>query len=155
MPDACHLRLGNGLGGLKNAQDLAAPWPRSISTLKQHLTDTQRTLEDYDLILTGDLGKQGSKMLKILLQKENFAGLDRLEDGGAQIYGSDLKTGAGGSGGAACVAVMTLGYLLNKLNAGRVKRVLVIATGGALLSALSVGQGETIPCIAHAVALER
>ncbi len=41
-------------------------------------------------------------MLKILLQKENFAGLDRLEDGGAQIYGSDLKTGAGGSGGRLC-----------------------------------------------------
>lgn len=154
-PCLTHATFGSVVDwGLKDALDLgSAMAPAAFITLKQHLTDTQKKLEDYDLILTGDLGKQGSKMLRILLQKENFTGLDRLEDGGAQIYGAGQKTGAGGSG-AACVAVMTLGYLLNKLNAGRVKRVLAIATG-ALLSAVSVSQGESIPCIAHAIALER
>lgn len=139
--------------GLKDANDMgSAMAPAAFTTLKQHLTDTQRTLEDYDLILTGDLGKQGSKMLKLLLNKENFSGLDRLQDGGAKIYSDQQKVGSGGSG-SACVAVMTLGYLLAKLNSGKVKRALVVATG-ALLSPLSTLQGESIPCIAHAIVLE-
>lgn len=139
--------------GLKDANDLgSAMAPAAFSTLKQHLNDTKRSLEDYDLVLTGDLGIHGSKMLKLLLEQENYAGLERIEDGGAQIYSSKQDVGSGGSG-SACVAVMTLGYLLDKMKGGKVKRALVVATG-AMLSSLSVLQGESIPCIAHAITLE-
>lgn len=139
--------------GLKDANDLgSAMAPAAFSTLKQHLTDTGRGLDYYDVILTGDLGIQGTKMLKLLLEQENYSGLERLEDAGAQIYGTNQQVGAGGSG-SACVAVMTLGYLLNKLNSGKVKKALVIATG-AMLSSLSVLQGDSIPCVAHAISIE-
>lgn len=139
--------------GLKDPNDMgSAMAPAAYKTIKQHLIDTNRSLEDYDLIFTGDLGEQGSKMLKLLLAKDSLIGLERLQDGGKQIYGAEQKAGAGGSG-SGCVAVMTLGYVLNKLKSGKVKRVLVTATG-ALLSPVSILQGESIPCIAHAVAIE-
>lgn len=153
-PRITHATFGSIVDwGLKDANDMgSAMAPAAFTTLKQHLNDTQRKLEDYDLILTGDLGKQGSKMLRILLNRENYTGLDRLQDGGASIYSDKQMAGAGGSG-SACVAVMTLGYLLNKLKSSKVRRVLVVATG-ALLSAVSLLQGDSIPCIAHAIALE-
>lgn len=139
--------------GLKDAQDMgSAMAPAALATIKQHLKDTNRSLDDYDLVLTGDLGKQGRKMLRLLLTKEQYSGLDRLQDGGSQIYGDGQKTGAGGSG-AACIAVMTLGYALNMLKSAKAKRALIVATG-ALLSPLSVLQGDSIPCVAHAIALE-
>jgi len=139
--------------GLKDVNDMgSAMAPAAFATLKQHLADTGRGMEDYDIVLTGDLGRQGSKMLKLLAEKQNMSGLERLQDGGAMIYDSKQNAGTGGSG-AACVAVTTLGYLLNQLAAGRAKRALVIATG-ALFSPITALQGETIPTIAHAIALE-
>lgn len=153
-PKITHVTFGSIVDwGIKDANDMgSAMAPAAFNTLKQHLTDAGRKIEDYDLILTGDLGKQGSKMLKILLSRENYTGLERIQDAGMSIYGEKQKAGAGGSG-AACIAVVTLGYLLNKLKTSKVKRVLVIATG-ALLSQTSSLQGNSIPCIAHAVAIE-
>lgn len=153
-PTITHATFGTIVDwGLKDPNDMgSAMAPAAFKTIKQHLSDTNRTLEDYDLVLTGDLGKQGSKMLRLLFSRENFQGLERLQDGGAQIYGPEQKAGAGGSG-TACITVMTLGYVLNQLQSKKVKRALLVATG-ALLSALSVLQGESIPCIAHAIAIE-
>ncbi len=153
-PRITHATFGKVVDmGLKDAQDMgSAMAPAAFSTIKQHLQDTSRSLEDYDMVLTGDLGKQGRKMLRLLLTKEGFSGLDRLQDGGSQIYGDGQKAGAGGSG-AACIAVMTLGYALNRLKSSKAQRVLIVATG-ALLSPLTVLQGESIPCIAHAITLE-
>lgn len=140
--------------GLKDAKDMgSAMAPAAFTTIKQHLADTGRTFADYDLVLTGDLGKQGSKMLRLLLTEDKYPHLERLQDAGARIYAENQKVGAGGSG-SACIAVMTLGYVLKRLESHKVKRALVVATG-ALLSSLSVLQGESIPCIAHAIALER
>lgn len=139
--------------GLKDPNDMgSAMAPAAFATIKQHLQDTELNLDAYDMVLTGDLGKQGRKMLRLLLEKEGIQGLDRLQDGGSKIYGDGQKTGAGGSG-AACIAVMTLGYALNKLKSAKARRVLIVATG-ALLSSLTVAQGESIPCIAHAIVLE-
>lgn len=153
-PKITHATFGSIVDwGLKDANDMgSAMAPAAFGTLKQHLTDVGRKIEDYDLILTGDLSKQGSKMLKILLSRENYTGLERIQDAGASIYSEKQKVGAGGSG-AACVAVVTLGYVLNKLKGSKVKRVLVVATG-ALLSQTSSLQGDSIPCIAHAIAIE-
>ena len=153
-PQVTHATFGAIVDmGLKDAQDMgSAMAPAAFSTIKQHLKDTGRSLEDYDMVLTGDLGNQGRKMLRILLTKEGVPGLERLQDGGSQIYSESQKAGAGGSG-AACIAVMTLGYGLNMLKYHKAQRILIVATG-ALLSPLTVLQGESIPCIAHAIALE-
>lgn len=154
-PRITHATFGTVVDmGLKDPHDMgSAMAPAAFRTIKEHLADTGRTLADYDIVLTGDLGRQGSKMLRLLLEREGFEGLERLQDGGSQIFGDWQPVGAGGSG-AACVAVMTLGYILNALESAKAKRVLIVATG-ALLSALTVLQGESIPCIAHAIALEQ
>lgn len=154
-PRITHATFGSVVDmGLKDPHDMgSAMAPAAFQTIQQHLADTQRTLADYDIVITGDLGKQGSKMLRLLLEREGCSGLERLQDGGSQIFGDWQSVGSGGSG-AACIAVMTLGYVLNCLESAKAKRVLVVATG-ALLSALTVLQGESIPCIAHAIALEQ
>lgn len=153
-PHITHATFGTVVDkGLKDVNDMgSAMAPAAFATLQQHLADTQRKMEDYDIILSGDLGRQGSKMLKILAQKENMTGLDRLQDGGAMIYSENQGAGTGGSG-SACVAVMTLGYLLRQMAANKAKRALILATG-ALFSPVTTLQGESIPTIAHAIALE-
>ncbi|HIW34953.1 MAG TPA: stage V sporulation protein AD, partial [Candidatus Paenibacillus intestinavium] len=49
--------------------------------------------------------------------------------------------------------VVTYGQIMQQLTEGKLKRVLMVATG-ALMSPISFQQGDTIPCIAHAVALK-
>src|SRR5690606_39662188 len=73
-------------------------------------------------------------------------------DCGLLLYDDDQEVFAGGSG-PGCSAVVTYGHLLNQMKAGVYKKILFVATG-ALLSPLSVQQNETIPCIAHAIAIE-
>lgn len=103
--------------------------------------------------MTGDLGKVGHSILSELLPKHNLhIPLDRYQDCGRMIYGDNPTVWSGGSG-CGCVATVTYGHLLNRMRAGAWKRMLVVATG-ALLSPISYQQGESIPCIAHAVAIE-
>lgn len=77
----------------------------------------------------------------------------RFLDCGLMIYDVNKQKVQAGGSGCACSAVVTYGHLLKRLSRGELKRILVVATG-AMLSPLSYQQGETIPCIAHAVAIE-
>lgn len=131
----------------------AAMAPAAADTLINHFKDLNIDTDYYDLVLTGDLGKVGTEIFKELLSQKgiNF-GEGILNDGGVMIYPDDGRFFAGGSG-CGCMAVTAYGYVLNQMANGRLKRVLCIATG-ALLSQLSVQQKQTIPCIAHGVALE-
>lgn len=139
--------------GIKDVNDMgSAMAPGAVDTLRQHLQDTGRTVGDYDLILTGDLAKQGKKMFKILAKDAGLTLGEKHQDAGVLIFGPQQQVGAGGSG-AACSAVVTIGYLFKEMFQGKFKRVLIIATG-ALTNALTYQQGETIPGIAHAIAIE-
>lgn len=129
--------------------------PAAADTISAHMKDTGRTPGYYDLIVTGDLAAVGLPIAKELLQKEGI----RMEetdfmDCGLMIYDRDKQKYvlAGGSG-CGCSAVVTYGHIIKRMRRGELKKVLVVATG-ALLSPLSYQQGESIPCIAHAVALE-
>ncbi|REE93113.1 stage V sporulation protein AD [Paenibacillus taihuensis] len=132
----------------------AAMAPAAVDTLTMHFNDTGRTPGDYDLIVTGDLATVGHAIAKDLLHRDGVPMEDTVfGDCGLMIYDvQNQKVQAGGSG-CGCSAVVTYGHLLKRLKQGELKRILVCATG-ALLSPLSFQQGESIPCIAHAVALE-
>lgn len=132
----------------------AAMAPAAVDTIQAHFRDFQIGPDHYDLIVTGDLGKVGHPIAADLLAKHGFTMPDqgRFTDCGLLIYNEDQKVIAGGSG-CACCATVTYGHLLNRLKRGEWRRILVIATG-ALLSPLSFQQNETIPCVAHAVAIE-
>lgn len=131
----------------------AAMAPAAMSTLIKHFEDTHTTPDDYDLILTGDLGKLGSEILMDLMENKGYKLKDNYNDCGQMIFGSNQKTFQGGSG-CGCSAVILNSYVLEKMRKGVYKKVLFAATG-ALLSTLSSQQGNTIPGICHAVELRR
>ncbi|AET61874.1 stage V sporulation protein AD [Paenibacillus terrae HPL-003] len=129
--------------------------PAAADTLLSHFRDTGRDPGYYDLIVTGDLASVGMPIVKELLKKQNIdMSQTEFNDCGLLIYdlNKQKQVIAGGSG-AGCSAVVTYGHLLKRIEKGELQKVLVVATG-ALLSPLSTQQGESIPCIAHAVALE-
>ncbi len=131
----------------------AAMAPAAADTLINHFRDAGARPADYDLILTGDLGLVGSKALKELLQLNGYLLEENYQDCGMLIY--DLKTQdvhAGGSG-CGCLAAVFAGSIIDRLQRGEYRRILLVATG-ALMSTTSSQQGETIPCIAHAVVVE-
>ncbi|MFB5677211.1 stage V sporulation protein AD [Paenibacillus terreus] len=142
--------------GLKDPFNMGgAMAPAAADTILSHFKDTGRGPEYYDLIVTGDLASVGLPILKELLKKQ---GVDpektEMNDCGLMIYDREKQAEifAGGSG-CGCSAVVTYGHLLKKLEKRELNRILVVATG-ALLSPLSYQQGNSIPCIAHAVSLE-
>ena len=131
----------------------AAMAPAAMSTLIAHFEDTNTTPEDYDLILTGDLGKLGSEILMDLMENKGFKLKDSYSDCGQMIFNNNQKTYQGGSG-CGCSAVVLNSYVMKKMREGVYKKVLFAATG-ALLSTLSSQQGNTIPGICHAVEIRR
>lgn len=139
-----------GIGDPNNMGTAMAP--AAADTIFNHLQDTGRSPEEYDMIVTGDLSGVGSPILKQLLWEKGIDVSKVHHDCGLMIYRPDQPVNAGGSG-CACSAVVTYGYLYKKLAAGALKRVLIVATG-ALLNATTTKKKDTIPCIAHGVVLE-
>lgn len=131
----------------------AAMAPAAMSTLIAHFEDTNTKPNDYDLILTGDLGKLGSEILRDLMENKGYELGINYSDCGHMMFSDSQKTFQGASG-AGCSAIVLNSYVLKKMFDGEFKRVLFCATG-ALLSTLSSQQGETIPGICHCVELIR
>lgn len=131
----------------------AAMAPAAMSTLVTHFEDTHTTPDDYDLILTGDLGKLGSEILMDLMENKGYKLKGNYNDCGQMIFNNNQKTYQGGSG-CGCSAVILNSYVMQKMDEGIYKRVLFAATG-ALLSTLSSQQGNSIPGICHAVEIRR
>ncbi|WP_337098470.1 stage V sporulation protein AD [Paenibacillus sp. YIM B09110] len=140
--------------GIKDPFNMgAAMAPAAVDTIQMHFNDTGRTPKDYDLIVTGDLAGVGHPIAKELLIKDGVPMDDTVfSDCGLMVYDVKRQKVQAGGSGCGCSAVVTYGHLLKRLRQGELNRILVVATG-ALLSPLSFQQGESIPCIAHAVAI--
>ena len=131
----------------------AAMAPAVADTVMAHFEDTKRDFRDYDLIATGDLGYIGRNLLKeLLIQRGVKVDDEKLIDCGASLFYKEQDPHAGGSG-CGCVASVTCGYLMRRMEQGDVKRLLVIGSG-AMMSTTSQQQGESIPGIAYAACLE-
>ena len=130
----------------------AAMAPAAPDSIMQHLKDTGTQSDDYDMILTGDLGALGSRIVKDLCWEKGFDISKVHVDCGEIIYKVVENEFQGGSG-AGCSATVLNSYVLTKMQAGLYKSILFAATG-ALLSTVSSGQGESIPCISHVVEME-
>lgn len=131
----------------------AAMAPAAMSTIIKHFEDTKTKPEDYDLILTGDLGKLGSEIFLDLMENKGYKLRQNYSDCGHMIFNNDQRTFQGGSG-CGCSASVLNSYVLKKMTEGTYKKVLFAATG-ALLSPLSSQQGDSIPGICHAIVIER
>lgn len=139
--------------GICDANNMgAAMAPAAFATLRAHFDDLHRTPEDYDRIVTGDLGKLGSELLHGLLEKDGIRA--DVQDCGVMIFDAQRQDVHCGGSGCGCSASVLCGPLLSRMERGELRRLLFCGTG-ALLSPLSTQQGESIPAVCHAVVLER
>lgn len=139
--------------GIKDAANMgAAMAPAALSTIKSHLQDMGRTANDFDLIVTGDLGHHGKQMLLELARREGLSLSGKVADCGTMVFDMDRQDVHSGGSGCGCSAITLCGYLLDLLAKGRQKRILFCGTG-ALLSPTSTQQGLPIPGICHAVSI--
>jgi stage V sporulation protein AD len=132
----------------------AAMAPAAIDTLLAHFKDTGSRPEDYDLILTGDLGVIGSDILVEMMQGEGYDISQLHNDCGKMIFDIEKQDVHSGGSGCGCCGSVLCGHILKEINVGVYDKVLVMATG-ALMNQMTVQQGESIPAIAHAVVIER
>lgn len=139
--------------GIKDQNNMgAAMAPAAADTIYAHFEDTGLPHDYYDMVITGDLGAVGKEILDDLLSSNGIRIGKILNDGGVMIFDKKQDVHAGGSG-CCCSAAVLAGYLYDSLKKGKLNKILFVPTG-ALLSPTSVQQGESIPCIAHALAVE-
>lgn len=128
--------------------------PAAGDVIYNHLTDTKREPDYYDLILTGDLGVYGKEILKdYMLTKYNIKLSDNYNDCGTMIYDVDTQPVFAGGSGPVCSALVNFGYVYKEMLKGKFKRVLIVPTG-AIFSPTFTFQKESIPAIANCVSLE-
>ena len=129
--------------------------PAAARTISDFLYDTKTKPEDYDIILTGDLGYTGSTLLYEVLEIEHKLDIKRVHrDCGLMIFNLKEQDVNSGGSGCGCSASVLCSHVMKKIRNGELNRVLFLATG-ALMSPTSTKQGQPIPGIAHAVLLER
>lgn len=140
--------------GIKDANNMGAAmtWA-AYDTISAHFNDTGRTPADYDLIVTGDLGKLGRDVLKELFRRDGVDMTANYNDCGCMLFDLERQDVHCGASGCGCSASVLTGYLLNGMRDKRWNKLLFCATG-ALHSPTALGQGESIPAICHAVAIE-
>ena len=140
--------------GIKDANNMgAAMAPAAVETVCTHLRDLDIAPEEYDFIVTGDLGKPGSEIFTDLMEQEGFSVKNHV-DCGTMIYDLEAQDVHGGGSGCGCSAVVLAGLLLGRLRRRELQKILFCGTG-AMLSPVSCQQGESIPAICHAVAIGR
>lgn len=130
----------------------AAMAPAAMESMLTLFNDTGTSPNDYDMIITGDLGKLGSDILRDIMGERGYTLGQNYIDCGNLIYDNSQDCYQGGSG-CACSATVFNSLVLDKLEKGEIKNVAYFATG-ALMSSQSCYQGETIPCISHGIVVE-
>ncbi len=142
--------------GIKDANNMgAAMAPAAARTINDFFVDTGTDAEDYDMILTGDLGYTGTELLHEVLELEYKTDIrSRHNDCGKLIYNLKEQDVNSGGSGCGCSASVLCSHIFKKMNRGELNKILFVATG-ALMSPTSSKQGRTIPSIAHAVLLEK
>lgn len=127
--------------------------PAAADTLAQHFQDFGAQPEDYDRIITGDLGSVGQTVLLDLLRDKGYDIARQHMDCGIEIFDAQSQDTHAGGSGCGCSAVTLSAYILRQLEQHHWKKVLFMPTG-ALLSKTSFNEGKSVPGIAHALVLE-
>ena len=140
--------------GIKDANNMgSAMAPAAIDTLIAHLTDTSRSPDYYDAIITGDLGYIGRDIVLEIANSKGYNLKNNYNDCGILIFDKNKQDTHSGGSGCACSATVFSRYLYKELKNKRLKKLLLITTG-ALTNSTTSQQGESIPGIAHAVSIE-
>lgn len=127
--------------------------PAAAKVIYDHLKDTGRTIDYYDLVLTGDLGKVGKLILKEYIKKEYNINLKKYDDCAVMIFDLKNQPVYQGGSGVSCLPLVAYSYIYDLMQKGKLNKVLLIATG-ALMNTSMCNQHLSIPSIAHAISLE-
>ena len=150
--DSCTVGTVTDLG-IQDANNMgAAMAPAAYATIVAHLEDMKRKPQDFDLIVTGDLGQLGKEMLLELARRDGLSLGGKLVDCGTMVFDLEKQDVHSGGSGCGCSAITLCSHFLDKLNKGKLKHILFCGTG-ALLSPTSTQQGLPIPGVCHAVSI--
>ena len=139
--------------GIKDANNMgAAMAPAAYATIRAHFDDLKTAPEDFDLIVTGDLGQVGKELLLELARQDGVSLGGKITDCGTLVFDNTKQDVHAGGSGCGCSAIALCGYLLEQLNTGKLKKILFCGTG-ALLSPTSTQQGLPIPAVCHGVCI--
>lgn len=126
--------------------------PAAAQTISRFFADTLTNEENYDMILTGDLASVGSSLLYELMERDGYDIREKHTDCGLMIYDRESQQVEAGGSGCGCSATVLCSYIMQSMREGKLNDVLFIATG-ALMSTISIQQGQSIPAVAHLVYL--
>ena len=141
--------------GVKDSLNMGACMaPAAADLIYHHLKDFDRKPEDYDRIVTGDLGVVGCEILCKLLQDQGIDIANVHMDCGMMVYDDARQDTHAGGSGCGCSAVTLAGKLMSELRSGEINRILFVPTG-ALLSTVSYNEGQSVPGIAHGIVIEK
>lgn len=140
--------------GVKDANNMgAAMAPAAYSVISANFRENNLKPDDYDLIVTGDLGLVGGRILKDMMRESGFDIEDRYMDCGIEIYDIKKQDAHSGGSGCGCSAITLCGVIFDKILNGEYENVLFVPTG-ALMSTVGTHEGNSIPSIAHAIMLK-
>ena len=140
--------------GLKDSQNMGACMaPAAMDTIVQNFEDLGRSEQDYDRIITGDLGYVGQSILFDLVRGKGYDIRKKHLDCGMTIFDRETQDTHAGGSGCGCAAVTLASFIIPKIENGEWKRVLFVPTG-ALMSTVSFNEGASVPGIAHGIVLE-
>ena len=153
-PRICSCTFGTVVDlGITDANNMgAAMAPAALDTIFAHFRDTNTTADDYDLIVTGDLGQLGKDILLTIARKQGLNLGGKLTDCGTLVFDPVRQDVHSGGSGCGCSAITLCGYLLDRIITGKINRLLFCGTG-ALLSPTSSQQGLPIAGVCHAVSI--
>lgn len=150
--DACTAGTVTDLG-ITDANNMgAAMAPAAYQTIRAHFDDMGKGPEDFDLIVTGDLGQLGKEVLLELAKRDGVYLGGKITDCGTLVFDNTVQDVHSGGSGCGCSAITLCSYLLGQLNTGKLRKILFCGTG-ALLSPTSTQQGLPIPGVCHAVSI--
>ena len=125
----------------------------AADTILSYFGESELTPRDFDLIITGDLGAVGRKILLEILADKLPSAVSRHEDCGLLLYDmkkKDVHAGASGCGTSASVLAT---HYLPMIEDGELTNVLFLSTG-AMMSRSSLLQGNSIRGVAPAIRIE-
>jgi stage V sporulation protein AD len=144
--------IDKGISDINNMG--AAMAPAAINTLKRYFLESGCDPSEFDLIVTGDLGYEGSEILKELLLNEGIDIRKNHIDCGLMIFDREEQDVHAGGSGCGCSAIVMASNIVPNICKGTLERVLFLGTG-ALMSPMTLSQGGTIPAVAHLIRIEK
>lgn len=152
--EVCDFMIGRIVdGATADATNMGAAMSFAAAhSIIEYFAQSDLKPRDFDFIVTGDLGKVGSDILREILDERLPSAATRHVDCGTLLYDLKKQDAHSGASGCGTSASVLSSYFLPRLEEGELENVLFLSTG-ALMSPSSILQGNTIKGIAPIIHL--